>query len=162
MQMIDREPVPEDRQQLQREGYLLAPGLVNAAGVERLLRWTTELATGPEVSGRHWIYREDSLTTPGRRIVQRLENFCPFHEAFDGFVRAGALPAWTSALLGGPAVLFKDKINFKMPGGRGIQAAPGPAGRLEPLRAAVCHGHDQPGCGAGGQRLPGNRGRPPP
>ena len=121
MQMIDRNPAPEDRQQLQREGYLLAPGLVNMAGVERLLQWTTELETGPEVTGRHWIYREESLTAPGDRIVQRLENFCPFHEAFDGFVREGALPAWISALLGGPAVLFKDKINFKMPGGAGFK-----------------------------------------
>jgi 2-aminoethylphosphonate dioxygenase len=121
MQMIDRKPAPADRQQLQREGYLLVPGLVNAAGVEHLLRWTTELATGPEVSGRQWVYREDSLTTPGRRIVQRLENFCPFHAAFDGFVRQGALLAWASALMDGHAVLFKDKINFKMPGGAGFK-----------------------------------------
>src|SRR5580692_12332572 len=118
--MIDIRPTPADREQLQRQGYLLVPQLVNTAGVERLLQWTTELETGPEVTGRHWIYREDSLTTPGRRIVQRLENFCPFHEAFDGFVRRGALPAWISALLGGPVVLFKDKINFKLPGGAGF------------------------------------------
>lgn len=119
--MIDRKPTPADRELLLRQGYLLVPGLVNAAGVDRLLQWTTELETAPEVSGRHWVYREDSLTAPGRRIVQRLENFCPFHEAFDGFVREGALLAWTSALMGGPVVLFKDKINFKMPGGSGFK-----------------------------------------
>jgi hypothetical protein len=119
--MIDSNPTPSDRGQLQRDGYLLVPGLVNAAAVERLLRWTTELESAPEVSGRHWIYREDSLTKPPRKIVQRIENFCPFHEGFDGFVRHGALVEWTSELMGGQAVLFKDKINFKMPGGAGFK-----------------------------------------
>ena len=119
--MIDYNPTPQDREQLQRDGYLLVRGLVNAAGVERLLRWTTQLQTEPEVTGRHWIYREDSLTKPPRRIVQRIENFCPFHEGFDGFVRQGALVEWTSALMGGQVVLFKDKINFKMPGGTGFK-----------------------------------------
>jgi hypothetical protein len=121
MPMIDRNPTPADREQFQRDGYLLVGGLVNAPAVERLLRWTMELETGPEVSGRHWIYREDSLTTPSRKIVQRIENFCPFHEGFDGFVRDGGLVAWTSALMGEPVVLFKDKINFKMPGGAGFK-----------------------------------------
>jgi hypothetical protein len=121
MRMIDRNPTPVDREQLQRDGYLLVRGLVNAAGVERLLHWTTELETDPEVTGRHWVYREDSLTTPRRKIVQRIENFCPFHEGFDGFVRHGALVAWTSALMGGQVALFKDKINFKMAGGAGFK-----------------------------------------
>jgi len=119
--MIDCNPTPSDRGQLQRDGYLLVRGLVNAAGVERLLRWTTELQSEPEVTGRHWIYREDSLTKPPRKIVQRIENFCPFHEGFDGFEREGALVEWTSALMGGQVALFKDKINFKMPGGAGFE-----------------------------------------
>src|SRR5580692_4739989 len=105
--MIDRTPTPADREQLQREGFLLVPGLVNAAGVERLVDWTCELAAAPDVTGRHWVYRESSLTAPDRSIVQRVENFCPFHGGFDGFVRRGALLAWASALLGGGAVLFK-------------------------------------------------------
>lgn len=119
--MIDRTPHPADREQLQRDGYCVVRELVDATGVARLLRWTTQLETGPEISGRHWVYREDSQTTPGRRIVQRIENFCPFHDGFDEFVRDGALLRWTSALMGAPAVLFKDKINFKMPGGAGFK-----------------------------------------
>ncbi len=51
MQMIDRKPAPADRQQLQREGYLLVSGLVNTAGVEQLLRWTTELAAARRSAG---------------------------------------------------------------------------------------------------------------
>jgi ectoine hydroxylase-related dioxygenase (phytanoyl-CoA dioxygenase family) len=68
------------------------------------------------------VYREDSLSTPGQRVIQRIENFCPYHEGFDRLIREGALPRWTATLMGGPVVLFKDKINFKMPGGAGFKA----------------------------------------
>ncbi len=55
-------------------------------------------------------------------MIQRIENFCPFHPGFDALIRHGALSRWTAALMGGPVVLFKDKINFKMPGGPGFKA----------------------------------------
>jgi ectoine hydroxylase-related dioxygenase (phytanoyl-CoA dioxygenase family) len=55
-------------------------------------------------------------------VIQRIENFCPFHPAFNRLVRYSALSRWASDLMGGPVVLFKDKINFKMPGGAGFKA----------------------------------------
>lgn len=105
-----------------RDGYLVVRGFLDREEVNELLRWTVELEEAPEVSGRHWVYREDSMRHPGERLIQRIENFCPFHSGFDRFVREGALIGWSSALLGGEAVLFKDKINFKMPGGGGFKA----------------------------------------
>ena len=45
-----------------------------------------------------------SLTRPRRRLLQRIENFCPYHESFDRFVRKGQLASWTAALMGGPVV----------------------------------------------------------
>jgi 2-aminoethylphosphonate dioxygenase len=65
------------------------------------LRWTAELESAPEASGTHWVYHEDSLTRPKRRLLQRIENFCPYHESFDRFVRKGQLASWTAALMGG-------------------------------------------------------------
>jgi hypothetical protein len=119
--MIDRNPTPAGREQLQHDGYLHVARLVSVDGVERLLRWTSELETVPEVTARHWVYREDSVATAGQKVLQRIENFCPCHAGFDGFVRQGALLEWTSALMGGPAVLFRGKINFKMPGAAGFK-----------------------------------------
>jgi hypothetical protein len=119
--MIERNPTVADREQLQRDGYLHVAGLVTPQGVGRLLNWTAELETAPEATGSHWVYREESLATPGQKLVQRIENFCPTHAGFDGFVREGELENWISGLMGGPAVLFKDKINFKMPGGAGFK-----------------------------------------
>ena len=120
--MIDRNPTGEDTARMQRDGYLVVREFLDAREVAGLLEWTAELGQAPEVSGRHWVYREDSVTSPGERVIQRIENFCPYHPGFDRFIRQGALARWTGMLMGGPVVLFKDKINFKMPGGAGFKA----------------------------------------
>ncbi len=125
-----RPPLPASRRdatqaelaRMAEDGYLLVPGFFDAAETAALLRWTAELETAPETPGRHWVYHEDSLTEPGRRVIQRIENFCPFHPGFDILIRNSALSRWTAALMGGPVVLFKEKINFKMPGGPGFKA----------------------------------------
>jgi ectoine hydroxylase-related dioxygenase (phytanoyl-CoA dioxygenase family) len=106
---------------MKRDGYVVARGFFDAHEIAELASWTEELATAPEVSGRHWVYHEASATQPERRLIQRIENFCPFHEGFAALVTQGALSLWAGALMGGPVVLFKDKINFKMPGGAGFQ-----------------------------------------
>jgi 2-aminoethylphosphonate dioxygenase len=120
--MIDRVPAVDDVARVESDGYLVVRGFFDAQRTRQLLEWTRELERAPEVSGRHWVYREDSVTAPGRRVIQRIENFCPYHEGFDKLVRHGALARWTGALMRGPVALFKDKINFKMPGGAGFKA----------------------------------------
>jgi 2-aminoethylphosphonate dioxygenase len=120
--MIDRIPTVEDVACARRDGYLVVRNFVNANLLAELLQWTAQLQSAPEVSGRHWVYHEDSVSTPGQRVIQRIENFCPYHAGFDRFIRDGALARWTGALMDGPVVLFKDKINFKMPGGAGFKA----------------------------------------
>jgi ectoine hydroxylase-related dioxygenase (phytanoyl-CoA dioxygenase family) len=106
----------------ERDGYLLLRGFFDADEVADITRWTEDLASAPEEVGRHWVYREASLLNPEDRIIQRIENFCPFHEGFDCLVRHGRLIETVSRLFGEEAVLFKEKINFKMPGGAGFKA----------------------------------------
>ena len=120
--MIDRIPTVDDVARMRRDGYLVVRNFVSPHQLAELLQWTAQLEGAPEVSGRHWVYREDSVTAPGRRVIQRIENFCPYHTGFDRFIRDSALIRWTGALMGAPVVLFKDKINFKMPGGAGFKA----------------------------------------
>jgi 2-aminoethylphosphonate dioxygenase len=120
--MIDRNPGVEERARLERDGYLVVRDFFGKDSVAELMKWTVELETAPEVPGRHWVYREDSVTVPVRRVIQRIENFCPYHTGFDRLIRQGVLAHWSSALLGGPVFLFKDKINFKMPGAPGFKA----------------------------------------
>ena len=119
---LDRNPTDAECVQMDRDGYLVVRNFFGAGEVDDLLRWTNELETAPEVAGRHWVYHEDSLTEPGRRVIQRIENFCPYHEGFERLIREGALAHWIGRMAGGPVVLFKDKINFKKPGGPGFKA----------------------------------------
>jgi ectoine hydroxylase-related dioxygenase (phytanoyl-CoA dioxygenase family) len=106
----------------QRDGYLLLRGFFDPNEVADITRWTEELAEAPEEAGRHWVYREASLLDPETRIIQRIENFCPFHDGFDRLVRHDRLIETVSRLFGEQAILFKEKINFKMPGGAGFKA----------------------------------------
>jgi 2-aminoethylphosphonate dioxygenase len=66
------------------------------------------------------VYHEMSLSSPSAQLVQRIENFCPYHARFDALVH-GRLKRAVESLLGEPALLFKDKINFKMAGGAGFE-----------------------------------------
>ena len=119
---MDRSPNAAERAAMDRDGFLLVRGFFSPAETAQLLRWTEDITGAPELPGRHMVYYEDSLTGPGQRVVQRIENFCPFHPGFDQVIRHGALSRWTAGLMGGPVVLFKEKINFKLPGGDGFKA----------------------------------------
>jgi ectoine hydroxylase-related dioxygenase (phytanoyl-CoA dioxygenase family) len=68
------------------------------------------------------VYHEDSLTAPGERIVQRIEDVTPFHAGLEDLFTRGPMIEAVARLLGEPAVLFKDKVNFKLPGGEGFEA----------------------------------------
>lgn len=119
---VSRNPDFEQLASMDRDGCLCVPNFLPEAQLSMVAQWVLEIAEMPEQSGRHWIYHEESRLQPGVRLVQRIEKFCDIHPAFDDFVRNGALAQWASSLLGGPAVLFKEKINFKLPGGGGFEA----------------------------------------
>src|SRR5262249_10179437 len=78
------------------------------------------LAARPPEVGRQMVYFEDSLTTPGTRVLSRIEKFVEYDGALSRLVFDERVVGPASALLGDRAVLFKDKINFKMPGGGGF------------------------------------------
>ena len=84
-----------------------------------LTRWTEEIGAMPETPGRQMVLWEKAQN--GGRIIQRIENFCPYHAQMDGLVRAGPLMAAIETLLEAPSVLYKDKCNLKLPGGAGFE-----------------------------------------
>ena len=104
-----------------RTGWMAARGFFTPAETAAIAAWTEELLAMPEVPGEHMVYYERSLKDPNLKVVQRIENFCPYHPPFDDLVRGDRLENAAAQLLGGEAVLFKEKINFKMPGGAGFE-----------------------------------------
>lgn len=105
--------------QFNRDGFLLVRSMYSTDEVNEISRWTDEVAQSPEVPGRDWKYFENSKQD-GSRILCRIENFVPFHPGFSGLITRRRMHQAVSELFGEEAVLFKDKINFKLPGGDGF------------------------------------------
>ncbi len=79
-----RRPVSERAtlEAFRQDGFVVVPGLFDEEEPRRISAWTDELQGQPEVPGRCMMYFERSLLRPGERVLQRIENFCPFHAGF--------------------------------------------------------------------------------
>ncbi len=102
-----------------RDGFAVIRGGFDAPAITAISQWTEELARGPEVSGGPWVYHESSRLNPGQKLISRIENFSRHHGGFRTL--AETLAGSVATFLGERAVLFKEKINFKMPGGDGFK-----------------------------------------
>ena len=103
-------------------GYLLIKGLYSSDEMREITDWTEEVTNYPEVPGKYMMYFEQSKLKNSRRILCRLEDFEPYHSGFSKLFNDERMKGSVSALFREEAVLFKDKINFKMPGSDGFKA----------------------------------------
>ncbi len=108
-------PTDEAVADFARTGWLLTRTL-DDDGVADLRRWVDEVSGWPD-DGDGWLHHRE-MTDDGPKLC-RSENLVPFHEGFRRLLTEGALVEVASALLGEPAVLYKEKINYKLPGGAG-------------------------------------------
>lgn len=104
-----------------KDGYLLIKGLYSAEEMQEIIRWTEEVTNYPEVPGKYMMYFEQS-SIDQQRILSRLEDFEPYHEGFSRLFASEKMQGVVSELFGEESVLYKDKINYKMPGGDGFKA----------------------------------------
>jgi ectoine hydroxylase-related dioxygenase (phytanoyl-CoA dioxygenase family) len=107
-------------EQFHRDGFLVVRGMYSADEVAEISQWTDEVANYPEVPGKYMMYFEKSQVD-GERILCRIENFVPYHDGFSKLITARRMQQAVSELFGEEAILFKDKINFKLPGGDGFK-----------------------------------------
>ena len=110
----------EQIEQFHRDGFLVVRGMYNAEEMKDISSWTDEVSGSPEVPGHYMMYFEASKQD-GSRIISRIEDFVSFHEGFSELITRRRMQQAVSDLFGEPAVLFKDKINFKLPGGDGFK-----------------------------------------
>ena len=99
----------------EREGWVLTE-ILDADGVAELRRWVDDIASWPDDAGE-WLHHRE-LTDEGPKLC-RSENIIPFHEGMRALLTSGAMLETASALLGEPAVLYKEKVNYKLAGGAG-------------------------------------------
>jgi hypothetical protein len=107
-------PPTVDLDHFRRTGWALVDTL-DAEAVARVRGYVDEIAAWGD--GGEWLhYRE--LTDRGPALC-RTENFTPFHPGMRELLSGGAMVAVASTLLEHPAVLYKEKINYKLSGGAG-------------------------------------------
>ena len=111
---------PAQFETFRSNGSLVVRGMYSAEEMARIRDWANEAQEWPETPGKYMMYFEQSSTDRGARILNRLENFVAYHDGFRRLVHEDRMAGAVSQLFGEPAVLFKDKINFKMPGGDGF------------------------------------------
>lgn len=90
-------------------------GALDPEETRALQDWVDALAGWPEEPGRWMKYFEGDA-----RQLCRVENFLPYHEGLRGLVLRADLMAALARLFGEPVVLFKEKVNYKLPGGAGF------------------------------------------
>jgi hypothetical protein len=83
--------------------------------VDAVVAWVDEVAAWPDDGP--WLHHRE-LTDAGPQLC-RTEDFVPYHDGLRALLTTGTMLTTASALLGEPAVLYKEKINYKLPGGAG-------------------------------------------
>jgi hypothetical protein len=92
-------------------------GVVIGGDLDALRAWALEVETWPAGSHRFGQYAE---RTPAGDAICRTENVSACHDGFAGLARRD-LAGLAAAALGVDVVDFKDKINYKQPGGAGFR-----------------------------------------
>jgi hypothetical protein len=103
-----------------RHGWARCNGLFSRAEAGAMAGWVDELVALPDRPGGVWKYGDDEARTQGRAILSRIERFREHHAGLRAVLEDARLSSLLSALMGEPPLLFKDKINLKLPGSSGF------------------------------------------
>ena len=106
----------------EKEGYLVVRAAFSASEVEQVRGFVEGIADpttlrSPEGPRR---YDDDTARDRGVCLLSRVEYFRNTHLGLRAMAQDPRLLGIASLLLGEPAVLFKDKVNFKRPGSSGF------------------------------------------
>ena len=110
----------DEMRAFERDGFVIVRGVFSASEIAGYARAIEALAGRPPEIGRQMVYLENSQTMPRTQVLSRIEAFVEYDDTLSRVVFDPRIVEPTAALLGDDAVLFKDKINFKLPGGSGF------------------------------------------
>lgn len=104
------------------DGFIIvkAGTIFNKEEIENFKQWSKDVEEWEETPGK-WMKYYETSSVDGSRILQRVENFFMYHEGLNKMFNGGKVLSIISQLFGEQAVLYKEKINFKYPGGTGFK-----------------------------------------
>ena len=106
-------------QDWKNNGYLKLSGFFDADEVNNLQNWVSNISSW-ETTTDKWMHHYES--TPDGARLSRSENFIPYHDRLKDIVTSGKVLDVVSEVMNEPAILYKEKINYKYPGGGGYAA----------------------------------------
>ena len=107
----------DQRSHWEQNGWVVMASALTPGTVAALSAWVAEVAAWAETGGPGLHHHEQTDAGPA---IARSERFADDHAGLGAFVRGPELGGVLAALLGEPATLFKEKINYKHPGGGGF------------------------------------------
>lgn len=109
-----------DKQELcwKDNGFVILTDFISLDIKEQLKTWCNELTALPEEPGKWMKYFERN--SKGERQLCRIENFIDYHPPMLQLAKGELTLSLVSKLMGEPAAIFKEKINYKFPGGGGF------------------------------------------
>ncbi|KAI9295383.1 PhyH-domain-containing protein [Neoconidiobolus thromboides FSU 785] len=111
----------EDKEFYDREGYLVLKDFLNQSGKELLVEGCKEISNWPEEKGK-WMHYFEKDNETGKRKLCRTENFTPYSSTVAQFVSGQRVSSLLEQVFNEPYVIFKEKLNYKLPGGNGFPA----------------------------------------
>ena len=95
-----------------KNSYLVFKG-VFADEIKEISNWVNTISEWPIDMSKYLNFYE--MSDPSK--LSRIENFVPFHTGLGGLLTNQEILGVVSELMGEKAILYKDRINFKPPGG---------------------------------------------
>ncbi|MCE0722860.1 MULTISPECIES: phytanoyl-CoA dioxygenase family protein [Legionella] len=103
----------------QKQGFVLLQDFLLITLKHHLQTWCDELTSWPETPGKWMKYFEKNAQ--GGRQLCRVENFIDYHKGMYEVANGSRTLNLVSSLMGEQASIFKEKINYKFPGGGGFK-----------------------------------------
>ncbi|GAN07599.1 phytanoyl-CoA dioxygenase [Mucor ambiguus] len=104
-----------------KDGFLLIQDFFSAEEHGTLVAFCQEFQKWPKEKGK-WMQYYEINTVTGENQLCRTENFTPFHDGMASYVKSPRLFQVIKELYGEDYNLYKEKINYKLPGGGGFPA----------------------------------------
>eukprot|EP00656_Telonema_subtile_P020985 TRINITY_DN22034_c0_g1_i1.p1 TRINITY_DN22034_c0_g1~~TRINITY_DN22034_c0_g1_i1.p1 ORF type:complete len:335 (-),score=57.32 TRINITY_DN22034_c0_g1_i1:369-1373(-) len=104
------------------DGYLVLRASEWLSPLEQssLELWLLEVQNWPE-KRYQWMKYFEKSSRDNSTLLNRVENFLPYHQGLRELFLGPKVMALIEQLLGSTAVLYKDKLNMKLPGGGGFE-----------------------------------------
>lgn len=112
--------IKEIKKALDTHGYCLIKDFLSMDEFSSLLEYTNQLEAMPEIIGGPMKYFEHGLKE-GSEMLNRIEKFLDENHQSDNHLLLNKLPNLLQQVFNEKFNLFKEKINFKMPGGNGFK-----------------------------------------